>query len=87
MTETVPKFTLKALRVNKKKTQQEIADYLEVNLRTYQKYEKDPDTMSWGNAKKLAKHYYLANFSIPNLHFYYFHLYPNQCNLLFVALS
>lgn len=40
MTETVPKFTLKALRVNKKKTQQEIADYLEVNLRTYQKYEK-----------------------------------------------
>ena len=43
MTETVPKFTLKALRVNKKKTQQEIADYLEVNLRTYQKYEKDPD--------------------------------------------
>nr|WP_278545844.1 helix-turn-helix transcriptional regulator [Catenibacterium mitsuokai]DAZ04814.1 MAG TPA: Helix-turn-helix XRE-family like protein [Caudoviricetes sp.] len=57
MTETVPKFTLKALRVNKKKTQQEIADYLEVNLRTYQKYEKDPDTMSLGNAKKLAKHY------------------------------
>ena len=57
MTETVPKFTLKALRVNKKKMQQEIADYLEVNLRTYQKYEKDPDIMSWGNAKKLAKHY------------------------------
>lgn len=57
MTEIVPKFTLKALRVNKKKTQQEIADYLEVNLRTYQKYEKDPDTMSLGNAKKLAKHY------------------------------
>lgn len=57
MTETVPKFTLKALRVNKKKTQQEIADFLEVNLRTYQKYEKDPDTMSLGNAKKLAKHY------------------------------
>lgn len=57
MTETVPKFTLKALRVNKKKTQQEIADYLEVNLRTYQKYEKDTDTMSWGNAKKLAKYY------------------------------
>lgn len=57
MTEAVPKFTLKALRVNKKKTQQEIADYLEVNLRTYQKYEKDPDTMSLGNAKKLAKHY------------------------------
>lgn len=57
MTETVPKFTLKALRVNKKSTQQEIADYLEVNLRTYQKYEKDPDTMSLGNAKKLAKHY------------------------------
>ena len=57
MTETMPKFTLKALRVNKKKTQQEIADYLEVNLRTYQKYEKDPDTMSWSNAKKLAKHY------------------------------
>ena len=57
MTETVLKFTLKALRVNKKKTQQEIADYLEVNLRTYQKYEKDPDTMSLGNAKKLAKHY------------------------------
>ena len=57
MTETVPKFTLKALRVNQKKTQQEIADYLEVNLRTYQKYEKDSDTMSWGNAKKLAKYY------------------------------
>lgn len=57
MIETVPKFTLKALRVNKKKTQQEIADYLEVNLRTYQKYEKDPDIMSWGNAKKLAKLY------------------------------
>lgn len=57
MTETVPKFTLKALRVNKKKMQQEIADYLEVNLRTYQKYEKDPDIMSWGNAKKLAKYY------------------------------
>lgn len=57
MTETVPKFTLKALRVNQKKTQQEIADYLEVNLRTYQKYEKDPDIMSWGNAKKLAKYY------------------------------
>lgn len=57
MTETVPKFTLKALRVNKKKTQQEIADYLEVNLRTYQKYEKDPDIMSLGNAKKLAKYY------------------------------
>lgn len=57
MTETVPKFTLKALRVNQKKTQQEIADYLEVNLRTYQKYEKDSDIMSWGNAKKLAKYY------------------------------
>ena len=57
MTETVPKFTLKALRVNKKKMQQEIADYLEVNLRTYQKYEKDPDIMSWGNTKKLAKYY------------------------------
>lgn len=57
MTETVPKFTLKALRVNKKKMQQEIADYLEINLRTYQKYEKDPDIMSWGNAKKLAKYY------------------------------
>lgn len=57
MTETVPKFTLKALRVNKKKKQQEIADYLEVNLRTYQKYEKDPDIMSLGNAKKLAKYY------------------------------
>ncbi len=57
MTETVPKFTLKALRVNQKKTQQEIADYLEVNLRTYQKYEKDFDIMSWGNAKKLAKYY------------------------------
>lgn len=57
MTETVPKFTLKALRVNKKKMQQEIADYLEVNLRTYQKYEKDPDIMSLGNAKKLAKYY------------------------------
>lgn len=57
MTETVPKFTLKALRVNKKKTQQDIADYLEVNLRTYQKYEKYPDIMSWGNAKKLAKYY------------------------------
>lgn len=57
MTETVPKFTLKALRVNKKKTQQEIADYLEITLRTYQKYEKDPDIMSWGNAKKLAKYY------------------------------
>lgn len=57
MTETVPKFTLKALRVNKKKMQQEIADYLEVSLRTYQKYEKDPDIMSWGNAKKLAKYY------------------------------
>ena len=57
MTKTVPKFTLKALRVNQKKTQQEIADYLEVNLRTYQKYEKDSDIMSWGNAKKLAKYY------------------------------
>lgn len=57
MTETVPKFTLKALRVNKKKTQQEIADYLEITLRTYQKYEKDSDIMSWGNAKKLAKYY------------------------------
>lgn len=57
MTETVPKFTLKALRVNKKKTQQEIADYLEVNLRTYQKYEKDSDIMSLGNAKKMAKYY------------------------------
>ena len=57
MTETVPKFTLKALRVNQKKTQQEIADYLEVNLRTDQKYEKDSDIMSWGNAKKLAKYY------------------------------
>lgn len=57
MTETVPKFTLKALRVNQKKTQQEIADYLEVNLRTYQKYEKDSDIMSLGNAKKLAKYY------------------------------
>lgn len=57
MTETVPKFTLKALRVNQKKTQQEIADYLEVNLRTYQKYEKDSDIMSWCNAKKLAKYY------------------------------
>lgn len=57
MTEAVPKFTLKALRVNQKKTQQEIADYLEVNLRTYQKYEKDSDIMSWGNAKKLAKYY------------------------------
>lgn len=57
MTETVPKFTLKALRVNQKKTQQEIADYLEVNLRTYQKYEKDSGIMSWGNAKKLAKYY------------------------------
>lgn len=57
MTETVLKFTLKALRVNKKKTQQEIADYLEITLRTYQKYEKDSDIMSWGNAKKLAKYY------------------------------
>lgn len=57
MTETVPKFTLKALRVNKNKTQQEIADYLEITLRTYQKYEKDSDIMSWGNAKKLAKYY------------------------------
>lgn len=57
MTETVPKFTLKALRVNKKKTQQEIADYLEITLRTYQKYEKNPDIMSWGNAKTLAKYY------------------------------
>lgn len=57
MTETVPKFTLKALRVNKKKTQQEIADYLEITLRTYQKYEKDSDIMSWGNTKKLAKYY------------------------------
>lgn len=57
MTETVPKFALKALRVNKKKTQQEIADYLEITLRTYQKYEKDSDIMSWGNAKKLAKYY------------------------------
>lgn len=57
MTETVPKFTLKALRVNKKKTQQENADYLEITLRTYQKYEKDSDIMSWGNAKKLAKYY------------------------------
>lgn len=57
MIETVPKFTLKALRVNKKKTQQEIADYLEITLRTYQKYEKDSDIMSWGNAKKLAKYY------------------------------
>lgn len=57
MTETVPKFTLKALRVNKKKTQQEIADYLEITLRTYQKYEKDSDIMSWGNAKKLAEYY------------------------------
>lgn len=57
MTETVSKFTLKALRVNKKKTQQEIADYLEITLRTYQKYEKDSDIMSWGNAKKLAKYY------------------------------
>lgn len=57
MTETVPKFTLKALRVNQKKTQQEIADYLEVSLRTYQKYEKGSDIMSWGNAKKLAKYY------------------------------
>lgn len=57
MTETVPKFTLKALRVNKKKTQQEIADYLEITLRTYQKYEKNSDIMSWGNAKKLAKYY------------------------------
>lgn len=57
MTETVPKFTLKALRVNQKKTQQEIADYLEVNLRTYQKYEKDSDIMSLGNAKKMAKYY------------------------------
>ena len=57
MTETVLKFTLKALRVNQKKTQQEIADYLEVNLRTYQKYEKDSDIMSWSNAKKLAKYY------------------------------
>lgn len=57
MTETVPKFTLKALRVNKKKTQQEIADYLGITLRTYQKYEKDSDIMSCGNAKKLAKYY------------------------------
>lgn len=57
MTESIPKFTLKALRVNKKKCQQEIADFLGITLRTYQKYESDSNKMSWGQAKKLAKFY------------------------------
>lgn len=57
MTEPSTKFTLKALRINKNKTQQEIANLLSVNLRTYQKYESNSDKMYWRHAKILAKYY------------------------------
>lgn len=51
------KFTLKALRVNKKLNQEDVADLLGVSLKTYQNYEVDQDNAKWKHIKKLANYY------------------------------
>lgn len=57
------KIGLKALRINAEKTQQELADFLGINLKTYQNWESDPDRIPWSKIKLLA-HYYEVPVSI-----------------------
>lgn len=48
-------LTMKQARVPTKLSQQQMADLLEVHRHTYMKWEKNPDTIPLGKAKKFSE--------------------------------
>lgn len=48
-------ISMKAARVNKNMTQQQIADKMGVHVQTYAKMEKDSDNMTIAEAKQFAE--------------------------------
>ena len=49
-------LTLKQARLVKEKSQRDLAEMLGVHVQTYRKLEENPDLVTIGQAKKLAKY-------------------------------
>lgn len=49
-------LTLKQVRLLKEKSQHDLAEMLGVHVQTYRKLEENPDLVTIGQAKKLAKY-------------------------------
>ena len=56
-TQARARLRIKKLRIENNKSQKELAKYLEIDLSTYNKYEKDSRKLSNEVVKKLAEYY------------------------------